>query len=133
MRLKNPYKKGRILEKYFAQELQVAFPSAHTEFKPRVISQSKDFWCLFDGLTFVKTKKFFIFWQSKSNKLPPSKRNLFWKSAKAFQAPNIRIFLLEKHNDYYLYSESPDCIYESCDPPATVLKKLLTKKHTPSL
>ena len=96
-RLKNKSAKGRRLEKFFAKKLKEIFPSSETEIKPRIINLRKDFWGLFDGLTYIKDKKKFLFWQIKGSKITKKIFNSFWKKAKIFQARNIIVLLIEKN------------------------------------
>ncbi|MGC8981390.1 MAG: hypothetical protein ACP5JU_00320 [Minisyncoccia bacterium] len=98
-RVKNRSLKGKKLEKEFSRIIQDLFKSAATELKPRIINLPKDFWGLFDGLTFIKSKKKFIFWQIKSKRLTKKEREDFWKKAKIFGNKKILILLIEKANN----------------------------------
>lgn len=97
-KLKNKSKKGKKIEKNFSLELKKIFPSAETEIKPRIINLKKDFWGLFDGLTFIKSKKIYIFWQIKSKKISKREFNSFWQKAKIFKNNSIKILLIENYN-----------------------------------
>jgi hypothetical protein len=97
-KVKNRSLKGKKLEKDFSKILQRFFGSARTELKPRIINLPKDFWGLFDGLTFVKSKRKFIFWQIKGKKLTKKEISDFWKKAKIFGNKKILILLIEKNN-----------------------------------
>ncbi|MCS7184234.1 MAG: hypothetical protein NZ866_02735 [Patescibacteria group bacterium] len=96
-RVKNKSGKGKRVEKDFALKLKSIFPSAETELKPRIINLKKDFWGLFDGLTFIKNKKKFIFWQIKSNKIYLKDFKKFWKYSRYFFNHHIKIILVEKN------------------------------------
>ncbi len=98
-RVRNKSLKGKRLEKFFAQKLKELFPSSETEIKPRIINIKKDFWGLFDGLTFIKSKKKFIFWQIKGKKITNKEKIKFWNNSKIFQNFNILVLLIEKHNN----------------------------------
>lgn len=88
--------KGKRLEKLFSIKLKEIFPSSETELKPRIINLKKDFWGLFDGITFIKSKKKYIFWQIKGRRLSLAEIKNFWEKAKKFKNPYIIIFLIEK-------------------------------------
>jgi hypothetical protein len=96
-KVKNRSLKGKKLEKEFSNILQRLFGSARTEIKPRIINLPKDFWGVFDGLTFIKSKKKFIFWQIKGKKLTNKERLEFWRKAKIFGNKKILILLIEKN------------------------------------
>ncbi len=98
-RRKNSSARGRRTEKEFTLFLEKTFPSAQTEFKPRVINLTKDFWRFFDGLTFVATKKKYIFWQVKSNSVSAKARAEFFKSAKIFGNSHIKVLFVQKNKD----------------------------------
>ncbi|MEK7673723.1 MAG: hypothetical protein AAB371_00805 [Patescibacteria group bacterium] len=102
----NKVGKGKRLEKLFRDTLKKCYPSCMTELKPMLRFMPKDFWALFDGLTFFPAKKKYLFWQTKSNKLTPKERAHFWSLAKKFQAPNIQILLIEKQNTGLLMSQN---------------------------
>ncbi len=96
-KIKNRSGKGKRLEKFFAQELKKIFPKAETEIKPRIINLKKDFWGLFDGLTFIKDKRKFIFWQIKGAPVSNKSKEKFWKEAEKFSSRNIIILFIEKN------------------------------------
>lgn len=96
-KLKNRSRKGKRLEKFFAEELKKIFPQAETEIKPKIINLKKDFWGLFDGLTFIKNKRKFIFWQIKGISISNKQREEFWKEARKFSAKNILVLFIEKN------------------------------------
>jgi len=100
-KLKNKSAKGKRLEKEFSLALKNIFPSADTELKPRIINLRKDFWGLFDGLTFIHQKKKFIFWQIKGKKITNLEYKKFWKLAYKFSNSNIVILLIEKIGSSY--------------------------------
>lgn len=106
-KLKNKSKKGKRLEKIFAEELRKIFPQAETEIKPRIINLKKDFWGVFDGLTFIKNKKRFIFWQIKGAPTSKKIKNDFWKNAKNFQSKNILVLFIEKNKKQWKIYFSP--------------------------
>lgn len=97
--LKNKSAKGKRLEKFFSQKLKELFPSSETELKPRIINLKKDFWGLFDGLTYIKNKKRFLFWQIKGGKITQKVLKDFWKKAKNFQSSVIKVLLIEKNKN----------------------------------
>lgn len=97
-RTKNKSEKGKRIEKKFSLELKKFFPSAETEIKPRIINLKKDFWGLFDGLTFIKSKRKYIFWQIKSKRISKKEFNFFWQKAKIFESNSIKILLIENYN-----------------------------------
>jgi hypothetical protein len=97
-KLKDKTKKGKKIEKEFALKIKTIFPSAETELKPRIINLKKDFWGVFDGLTFIKSKRKYIFWQIKSKKISKSEFNSFWKQAKIFENQLIKVLLIENYN-----------------------------------
>jgi hypothetical protein len=104
-KVKNRSLKGKRLEKYFAQELKKLFPSAETEIKPRIINIKKDFWGLFDGLTFIRKKKKFIFWQIKGVKISKKFIKNYWRNVEAFNNSKIIIILVEKYkNNWKIYT-----------------------------
>lgn len=104
-KLKNKSLKGKKAEKEFAEILKKFFKSAQTEFKPRIINLSKDFWGLFDGLTFIRSKRKYIFWQIKSKKISKKEVENFWKMANIFRNKNIVVILIEKYkNNWKIYS-----------------------------
>lgn len=84
----------------------------------------KDFWGLFDGLTFFPNKKKYLFWQTKSNKLTPKERREFWNSANKFKAQNIIILLIEKNKEGLLVSVNQKEISEIKIP---LIKKFLNR------
>ncbi len=100
--------KGKRLEKYFAQELKKLFSSAETEIKPRVINIKKDFWGLFDGLTFIRKKRKFIFWQIKGGKIPKKFFQNYWKNVEPFKNSKIIILLIEKYKNNWKIYLSPN-------------------------
>ncbi len=103
-KLKNKSAKGKKIEKEFSLVLKNIFPSADTEIKPRIINMRKDFWGLFDGLTFIHKKKKFIFWQIKSKKITSSEYKKFWSMAYKFNNHNVVVLLIEKiGNSYKIY------------------------------
>jgi len=106
-KIKNRAGKGRRLEKFFALKLKELYPTSETEFKPRIINLRKDFWGLFDGLTFIKSKRKFIFWQIKGIKISKKYKKFFWSKAKFFANKNILVLLIEKikNNWKIFYSE----------------------------
>jgi len=112
-KVRNKSLKGKRLEKFFSQELKKIFPLAETEIKPRVINIKKDFWGLFDGLTFVKNKKKFIFWQIKGSKISKKVLNEYWKKADFFKNPKIVILLIEKYKNRWRIYFSPHKYFES--------------------
>jgi hypothetical protein len=107
-KVKNRSLKGKRLEKYFAQELKKLFPSAETEIKPRIINIKKDFWGLFDGLTFIRKKKKFIFWQIKGVKISKKFIKNYWRNVKAFNNSKIIIILVEKYKNNWKIYTSPN-------------------------
>jgi len=103
-KVRNKSLKGKRLEKYFAQELKKLFPTAETEIKPRIINMKKDFWGLFDGLTFIKNKRKFIFWQIKGGKISKKLIENYWRETKNFKNSKILILLIEKYkNNWKIY------------------------------
>jgi len=107
-KVKNRSLKGKRLEKYFAQELKKLFPSAETEIKPRIINIKKDFWGLFDGLTFIRKKKKFIFWQIKGIKISKKFIKNYWRNVEAFNNSKIIIILVEKYKNNWKIYTSPN-------------------------
>jgi hypothetical protein len=107
-KVKNRSLKGKRLEKYFAQELKKLFPSAETEIKPRIINIKKDFWGLFDGLTFIRKKRKFIFWQIKGVKISKKFTKNYWANVKAFNNSKIIIILVEKYKNNWKIYTSPN-------------------------
>jgi hypothetical protein len=120
-KVKNRSLKGKRLEKYFAQELKKLFPSAETEIKPRIINIKKDFWGLFDGLTFIRKKKRFIFWQIKGVKISKKFIKNYWRNVEAFNNSKIIIILVEKYKNNWKIYTSPNKYFRSIKD----LKKLL--------
>ncbi len=103
-KLKDKSSKGKRLEKFFSLKLKELFPSSETEIKPRIINLRKDFWGLFDGLTFIKSKRKYIFWQIKGKKLSSNEIKHFWKQSKIFQTADILILLIEKtHSGWKIF------------------------------
>ncbi|GIW66869.1 MAG: hypothetical protein KatS3mg095_0767 [Candidatus Parcubacteria bacterium] len=100
-KLKDKSKKGKKNEKDFALKLKLIFPSAETEIKPRIINLKKDFWGIFDGLTFIKSKKKYIFWQLKNKKISLTEFKAFWHKAYFFGNQNIIILLIEMLNNEF--------------------------------
>ncbi|GIW65669.1 MAG: hypothetical protein KatS3mg094_188 [Candidatus Parcubacteria bacterium] len=98
-KLKNKSKKGKKIEKEFALKIKSVFLSAETEIKPRIINLKKDFWSLFDGLTFIKSKRKYIFWQIKSKKISSKEFRNFWLRANNFKNKSIIILLIENFNN----------------------------------
>ena len=98
-KLKDKTKKGKKIEKEFALKIKSIFPSSETEIKPRIINLKKDFWGIFDGLTFIKSKKKYLFWQIKTKKITKKEFRLFWQRAKLFQGDQIKIFLVENYQN----------------------------------
>jgi hypothetical protein len=107
-KVKNRSLKGKRLEKYFAQELKKLFPSAETEIKPRIINIKKDFWGLFDGLTFIRKNKKFIFWQIKGIKISKKFIKNYWRNVEAFNNSKIIIILVEKYKNNWKIYTSPN-------------------------
>jgi hypothetical protein len=112
-KVKNRSLKGKRLEKYFAQELKKLFPSAETEIKPRIINIKKDFWGLFDGLTLIKKKRKFIFWQIKGVKISKKFIKNYWANVKAFNNSRIIIILVEKYKNNWKIYTSPNKYFKS--------------------
>jgi hypothetical protein len=108
----NKVGKGKRLEKLFRDTLKKCYPSCLTELKPMLKFMQKDFWGLFDGITFFPNKKKYLFWQTKSNKLTPMERKKFWYQAEKFQANNIKILLIEKNKEGLLISANQKEISE---------------------
>lgn len=107
----NKVGKGKRLEKLFRDKLKECYPNCLTELKPMLRFMQKDFWGLFDGITFFpppkagkRKKGVYLFWQTKSNKLTPKERKEFWNLAKKFGANNIKILLVEKNKEGLLVS-----------------------------
>lgn len=100
----NKVGKGKRLEKLFREKIKEWFPTSLTELKPTLRFMSKDFWGVFDGLTFFPNKKKFLFWQTKSNKLAAKERKIFWASAKKFRTLSTQVVLIEKHNSGFCVS-----------------------------
>lgn len=98
-RLKNKSGKGKKIEKEFAYQLQSLFNSAETELKPRIINLKKDFWGIFDGLTFIKSKRIYLFWQIKSKKISSKEFKYFWYKARLFSNSSIKILLVENYKN----------------------------------
>jgi hypothetical protein len=98
-RLKNKSGKGKKIEKEFAYQLQSLFNSAETELKPRIINLKKDFWGIFDGLTFIKSKRIYLFWQIKSKKISSKEFKYFWYKARLFSNNSIKILLVENYKN----------------------------------
>lgn len=96
-RVKDTSKKGKRIEKEFALCLNRCYPACVTELKPRVISMTKDFWRLFDGLTFHPIKRRYLFWQIKGNRLSDSRRRQFFAQARLFENHFVKVVLVEKN------------------------------------
>lgn len=100
----NRRRKGIRLERKFEQQLRQCFPSCCTEFKPQLTFLPKDFWGLFDGLTFFPKQRRYLFWQMKTNRLSQPERKHFWRQAKPFHTDITKVLLIEKHNNGFWVS-----------------------------
>lgn len=92
----NRRRKGIRLERRFDEQLRACFPRCVTEFKPQLTFLPKDFWGLFDGLSFFPHCRRYLFWQMKTNKLSQRERKAFWKAAQPFHTPMTKVLLIEK-------------------------------------
>jgi hypothetical protein len=103
-RVKDTSKKGKRIEKEFVLCLNRCYPACLTETKPRVISLTKDFWRLFDGLTFHPIKRRYIFWQVKGKRVSMNERRQFFKQAQVFGNSFVKIVLVERNGkDFELF------------------------------
>lgn len=93
----NRRRKGIRLERRFDEQLRACFPRCVTEFKPQLTFLPKDFWGLFDGLSFFPHCRRYLFWQMKTNKLSQRERKAFWKAAQPFHTPMTKVLLIEKY------------------------------------
>ena len=100
----NRRRKGIRLERKFDEQLRACFPRCVTEFKPQLTFLPKDFWGLFDGLSFFPHCRRYLFWQMKTNKLSIPERKRFWSAAGKFHTPITKVLLIEKHDEGFWIS-----------------------------